>query len=179
MTLYAVWGTPELYYDFTTDKNTAEVGDSIGYTLILGNANTAYSSPWYNATAAITFNDYVSYIDGSTIVKLNGNTIQAATYNAQSNSLIINLGTMNPGDEYVITFTGSALATGEGSNVSLDFNAEGQVTLSGSRSVVSSDNKVSIGGSSSISGSSRSGASSDNQISIGGSSDTVSIIPAE
>jgi len=158
ITLYAVWGTPELYYDFTADKADAEVGDAIKYTLTLGNDDTVNSTPWYNASATIFFNDYVGYVDGSVVVELNGNPLQAAVYDAQSNTLIIDLGTMNPDDEYSITFNGSALVGGEGFDAELYFEAEGQVTLARTF---------------------RSAAPSDSKVSISGSSDAVSIVPAE
>jgi len=159
MTLYAVWGEPKMAVAFDPERKNVEVGDVFGFTCILENQNVVNSVVLYNAVATIKFNDYIGYVDGSSVVKLNGQTIQVASYNASTNELTLNLGTMNLGDVYELTFNGVGLAHGEGEISRLGLNITGD--LLSTRMF-------------------RSGASqTDNKISIDVFSDAVSIVPAE
>lgn len=160
MTLYAIWGQPDLSYSFIPDKEDANVGDDIGYTLTLANNNTANSTPWYNAVATVGFNEYVAYTDGSVQVKLNGKVVERSSFNVNTNELKIDLGNMNPGDEYIITFNGNALATGEGVAAEIWFGAVGDLipTTKAFRSAA---------------------PQTGNKVSISGSSGAVTIVPAE
>jgi len=159
MTLYAVWGTADMEISFDSDSKSANVGDTIGYTFTAINKNTVNSLPLYNTVITIKFNDCISYIDGSSVVKLNGQTVQAASYDAATNELRLNPGTINPGDVYELTFDGIILAQGEGEKVVLYYKVYGELSLTRMF---------------------RSGASQpDNSIRVGGSSDVVSIVPAE
>lgn len=125
--LYAVWGTPDLYISHSVDKSNAVLGDVISYRIVLGNTLSATSTPWYNAVLEITFNEYVSYSNNSAVLTLNGETILAATsFDPSTNKLTVYLGTMNPGDEYVITFNGVAVLPT--TKVSLTYEASGSTT---------------------------------------------------
>ena len=127
MTLYAVWGTSELYYSIDADRDTAEVGDTIGYTIVFGNADILHSQTLYNAVATIILDDEIAHVNDSIKFTLNGKTV-TVPYSYEGQQITVNLGTVNPRDEYVMTFNGVAVAKGEGSEGSVHLWVSGSLT---------------------------------------------------
>jgi len=147
MTLYAVWGTAEIDWFVTADRSEAEVGDIIGYTLNLNNLNVLHSTTLYNTVATLTFDDEIEHENGSLVVTLN-RKIVTVPYNYNDQVLTLNLGTIHPGDQYVITFNGVALASGEGAAGSVHFWLTGALSTNSryTRSSLTQENTISMGG---------------------------------
>lgn len=131
-TLYAIWGTPDLYYSIDVDRNTAYVGDTIYYTVTLGNSNTLNATTWYRPTLYIYLSEHVEFVSNSVVVTFNGSSVTPDyTYSDVEHMLIINLGDIAPGQEYAVDLGAVALASGEGNDIDIAIQADGFLTPQG------------------------------------------------
>lgn len=137
-TLYAVWGEPDLYGGMVGNRDTAYVGDTIKYTVTLGNQSTAKSTPLYDTVLEIGLSEHVSFSRGSILATKNGAAVTLSTsYNPVTHSIIIVLGQLDPGVEFVINFDTTVLASGEGKKIQNTFSAYGDLVFAGARSLQS------------------------------------------
>lgn len=127
-TLYAVWGAPDLYGNMVGDRDSAFVGEIIKYTVTLGNQNTHNSTPLYGTNLEINLSEHVNYIDGSIAITQNGvPVILSNSYNPATHKLLVNIGQLDPGIEFIVNFETEILASGEGSVIYNTFTAEGNL----------------------------------------------------
>lgn len=127
-TLYAIWGRPDLYYSIKPDRDIADVGDTINYTITLGNLDTPNSTTWYRPILYIYLSEHVEFLQDSVVVKKNAGEAQADyTYDQDEHMIIVNLDDITPGEEYIVELGTVALASGEGDDIDLDIRAIGDV----------------------------------------------------
>ena len=138
-TLYAIWGTPDIYTGIQADRTTVEVGNRITYTATLGNADTHNSVTLYGTALHVYLSEHVEFVPDSVIVKLNGKQVTADyTYDSGEHKVVVNLGNMAPGEEYVVELAATALASGEGNVVGVYTRIFGELTLQMRRSATGS-----------------------------------------
>ena len=143
ITLYAVWATAEVYAYYTAVPSTAYPGDTITYTITLGNENINRSLTWYNVTAELYLSEHVSL--DSISLTLNGTAVTPSyTFDNTSYTLTLDLGNIAPGQEYVITVKVTALASAQGQTISLGVWADGSLTPGSARSAFSASDDVRI-----------------------------------
>lgn len=129
ITLYAVWGTPDLYTTVLADHDTVNVGDIITFTVNLGNANTPRSTTLYNTVMYIYLSEHVDYMYNSFTAKLNGVAATVTnSYNYSTHIITVDLGDLSPGKEYSISYKTVALPSGEGKVIENNMYAEGDLT---------------------------------------------------
>lgn len=105
MTLYAVWGTPDLYASLTPDRTTGNPGDLITFTGVLGNRIASNSSPVFDTVIYFYLYDNVTYVDGSVTIRVNGRLVtRPTTYDPVTKTIKVEVGVVNPGEEYVFTY---------------------------------------------------------------------------
>lgn len=128
MTLYAIWGTPE-FYGGIDGKTDAFVGEKVEYKITYGVENKLHSTPYYKAGFWVQLSEHLDKLDNLVITK-NGVAIPESsldyTYNFSTKRLVVNLGNILPGDEYVITFSGNVLPSGQDQKVWTEWDIFGQ-----------------------------------------------------
>lgn len=130
--LYAVWGEPDLYGSMVGDRDSAFVGETINYTVTLGNRNTSKSTPLYSTVLEVNLSEHVSYTTGSLVITKNGIPVTLSNqYNPATHKLIVNIGQLDPGFQYVVDFETVVLPTGEGQVIYNTFTANGDLAFDG------------------------------------------------
>lgn len=110
ITLYAIWGTPDMYLALHADRTTMQIGEETGFTTIVTNRDSARSTTLYNAKVEISFNRYLNYVERSSVrVYKNGLPINVEeSFDPYTQKLVIPLGTMEKGETCTINFIGEA-----------------------------------------------------------------------
>jgi len=147
ITLYAIWGTPSIYYSIVADCESVNIGETVNYSITLGNADIANSVTLYRATMDIYLSEYISFVENSIVVTLNGSAVTPEyTYNDSNHTITVNFGTIDPGEEYKVTFGAAALASGEDNAIEIAILANGSVTPLGFRTFGLSSGNIRLQG---------------------------------
>lgn len=129
ITLYAVWGTPDLYHSVTISPTEVSVGDVFTVSNVVGNRNTSKSSTVYDAYLYLYLPAESEYVNNSLTVKINGVQVAVPTrYDSVSKTITITLGELKPGQECVATYSATVLPAGAGKQLYASMNLVGNAT---------------------------------------------------
>ncbi|MFV0392985.1 MAG: GLUG motif-containing protein, partial [Coprobacillaceae bacterium] len=126
-TLYAIWGTPDLYFDTYFDQAEPTVGDILTVTHVAGNDNTKNSLTLYNTIMYIEVPEGVDYVYDSVTATINGGSIYLRnTYNPTTRIITVTIGPMNPGEEFAVSY---GVVPRVEANYEFNFTTTGTLTL--------------------------------------------------
>ena len=147
ITLYAIWGTPDPYYSIGVDREYINVGETVNYSVILGNADTTNSVTWYRVVMDIYLSEHVSFVENSVVITLNGKNITPDySYDSSTHKITVNLGNIDPGGEYKVIFGATALSSGEDNVVNIRIDATGSAAPYGFRTFGANSGNITLEG---------------------------------
>lgn len=112
ITLYAVWGTPQLYGEASYDKQVAHINDIVTGSVMVGNRNVANVTPCYDATVAVELSDFVAYVPNSIIIT--GKPAREYYYDSNTHTIIVKYDQIAPGEEISFDYQVKALTNTAG-----------------------------------------------------------------
>lgn len=130
--LYAVWGTPDLYMNWSADKSEIVTGEIVTLSYNIGNSATPRSTTFYNSYLEMKVPVGVEYVYGSVTGKLNGGSIYLRNvYDPVTRIIRVDIGEIEPGQDFTINYQAIGLASGQGQDVQFNAQLYGTMTYDG------------------------------------------------
>lgn len=126
-TLYAVWGTAYLDYNWSELADNYSIGDIIDLELYIYSYDRANAASYHDSIMQIYLPNEVSYVENSLTITSSTGFVYAVTYTVEDNVITIYLGDINPGETLTISFQSSANADLAGEDIEYLFTLDGNV----------------------------------------------------